>query len=201
MLTTEKKIPEQESIRKAMELAWKDHHHARDQTWKTLHLVAILGAGLITIDIQYNNFFTTLFSAFPLIFGAIFGMLVTWHHRKLERRKFIHIMNCEELLGLHRYNLIPLDPEEINKFMDQQDINKLDDFKQKYIKLQTGDKNDREVYQKVKDSSVKVPKPFKMSDIFNFKEKSTALFILRIHMLLLIFAIIIVFYRGIASFY
>ena len=37
----------------------------------------------------------------------MFGLWVTKNHRVLERREFIHIMNCEEWLGLHQDRLIP----------------------------------------------------------------------------------------------
>jgi hypothetical protein len=29
--------------------------------------------------------------------------MITLHHRELERRKFRHIMHCEEALGLRKY--------------------------------------------------------------------------------------------------
>ena len=101
--------PSDESLMKAMELAWRDHHHARDQTWKTVQIVAVLGAGLLSIDFAYENLIATRFAAILVILAAAFGVGITWNHRKLEIRKFIHIMNCEELLGLHRDDIIPLD--------------------------------------------------------------------------------------------
>ena len=38
--------PDNETVRLAMELAWRDHHHARDQTWKA---EKVLGAELIAL--------------------------------------------------------------------------------------------------------------------------------------------------------
>ena len=93
-------LPSEESLLKAMELAWRDHHHARDQTWKTVQMVAVLGAGLLTIDLQYRNLVATALAAALVVLAAAVGVGITWNHRKLERRKFIHLMNCEELLGL-----------------------------------------------------------------------------------------------------
>lgn len=102
MPDTESKDPENESIRFAMSLAWKDHRHARDQTWRALSMVAVLGAGLAAVDIKYSNLIATTGAGVLVLMGAIFGLWITKNHRNLERRKFIHIMNCEEMLGLHR---------------------------------------------------------------------------------------------------
>jgi hypothetical protein len=161
-------FPSEESIRKAMELAWKDHHHARDQTWKTIQIVSVLGAGLLTIDFQYKGFFPTLCAATLVIIAAWFGILITWNHRKLEKRKFIHLMNCEELLGLHRDDLIPLHP---------------------------GDSSIKEKSKLVQASAVKVPDKFKILDAINPKKNNTALFILRMHIAIMLFAILIVILR------
>lgn len=189
----ESKNPSDESIIKVMEFAWKDHHHARNQTWKTVQIVAVLGAGLLSVDFKYNNFWATLSAAIIIINAAIFGILITWHHRKLEIRKFIHIMNCEEYLGLHRYNLIPLDPGEINKFVEVDEVDKY-----QFIRLQTGEGKDTEMIEKVKASKVAVPKMFQIHDILTFWRKgnsNTALFIMRIHFIILIFALIILIVR------
>jgi hypothetical protein len=168
MVEKQKKPPSEESIRKAMELAWRDHHHARDQTWKTVQIVAILGAGLLTIDFKYENFVATVCAAILVIIAAAFGALITWNHRKLERRKFIHLMNCEEVLGLHRDDLIPLHPGN-------------DSIKSKDLLVQ--------------DSAVKVPEKFRLLDIVNPFKQNTALFILRMHLAIMIFAILIVALR------
>ena len=34
--------PSPESIRTAMSLAWSDHHHMREQTWKALQMEFVL---------------------------------------------------------------------------------------------------------------------------------------------------------------
>ena len=87
-----------------MELAWKDHHHARNQTWEALKIESLLAIALIGIDT------TKIFSlAIPYIGSlllfllSISGIMITLHHRDLERRKFRHIMHCEEALGLRKY--------------------------------------------------------------------------------------------------
>jgi len=98
--------PEQESIRMAMDQAWRDHHHARDQTWRAVQIEALLAAGIVGVDFQMENFGATLAAGILVIIAAMFGIMISLHHRKLEIRKFTHIMNCEEALGLHQPNLI-----------------------------------------------------------------------------------------------
>ncbi len=168
MIKKEQKTTSEESIRKAMELAWKDHHHARDQTWKTIQIVAVLGAGLLTVDVKYENFIATLCAALLVIIAAGFGALITWNHRKLERRKFIHLMNCEEQLGLHKDELIPLHPRDDS-------IKEKDEF--------------------VQDGAVKVPDKFSFWEILNPLEQNTALFILRMHFAIMTFAVLIIILR------
>ena len=55
--------PDNETVRLAMELAWRDHHHARDQTWKAVQMEAVLGAGLVTVDAQFGNTIATFAAA------------------------------------------------------------------------------------------------------------------------------------------
>jgi len=98
--------PESESIRLAMDQAWRDHHHARDQTWKTLWFEIALAAGMVAIDTQTANPTATLVAGILLILSTLCGMWITLHHRTVEIRKFTHILNCEEALGLHAPDLI-----------------------------------------------------------------------------------------------
>jgi len=152
-----------------MELAWQDHHHARDQTWKTVQIVAVLGAGLLTVDSEYENAVATTFAAVLVIVASVFGVGITWNHRKLEIRKFIHLMNCEELLGLHRDDIIPL-------FSNPQEM--------------------KEKSERVQDGAVAVPHHFKPLDVLNLKKHSTALFILRIHLAIMAFAGLVLVMRS-----
>lgn len=101
------KPPDNETVRLALQLAWQDHHHARDQTWRAVQIEAVLGAGLVTVDTQFRNPVSTMAAAVLVVLAALFGILISLHHRKLERRKFLHIQNCEEYLRLHRKDLIP----------------------------------------------------------------------------------------------
>ena len=99
--------PDNESVRLAMDLAWRDHHHAREQTWKALQTEVALAAGLIGINWQIQNIYATVLTGVIVLIVSFFGILISLHHRKLEIRKFTHIINCEEALGLHRDDLLP----------------------------------------------------------------------------------------------
>ena len=100
--------PTIDSLRMAMEFAWHDHHYARDQTWRTVQMVAVLAAGLVTVDFAHQNILATSLAGILVIVAGAFSVGITWNHRTLEIRKFVHPMNCEELLGLHQGDIIPL---------------------------------------------------------------------------------------------
>ncbi len=182
MIERDKTLPSEASIHKIMELAWSDHHHARDQTWKTVQIVAALAAGLFTVDFNYENIWATLLAAILVILAAGFGAAITWNHRKLERRKFIHLMNCEESLGLHRDDLIPLNPE-------QKIVLRRDDLKQPI-------QSDADIKALIEDGQVSVPEKFEKKDIISFRKKNnTALFILRMHIIIILFSVLLVGFR------
>ena len=96
-----------ESIRLAMDLAWRDHHHMREQTWRALQIEAALAVGLVGIDWQIQNINITVSAGVLVVIASIFGILITLHHRRGEIRKFTHIINYEEALGLHSKDLLP----------------------------------------------------------------------------------------------
>ena len=169
---TKKELPSEENLRSAMALAWRDHHHARDQTWKALQMVAVLGAGLITVDIQYTNFLATLGAGVLVILAASFGIAITRRHRSLERRKFIHIMNCEDMLGLHRDDVIPL--------MDDQ-------------------KGKEDISDEILDGAVSIPNKFSVWNIFRFDKHNTSLFIMRLHLALILFSLLFIGARYLAA--
>ena len=157
--------PEPESLRLAMEAAWRDHHHARDQTWKALQIEAVLGAGLITVDAQFGMPLATSAAGVLVILSTFFGILISLNHRKLERRKFIHITNCETLLGLHHDDIIPWDSRDGS--LDSK-------------------------HELIRDGAVSVPSKLTLRDIFNFKVNNTAVFILRMHFAIMLFAFLVV---------
>jgi len=151
-------VTENNTVRLAMDLAWRDHHHARDQTWKAVQIVAVLGAGLVTVDAQFGNPIATVAAAILVVLAAFFGILISLHHRELECRKFVHLMNCEEYLGLRRKDLIPS-------------------------------------YEDDKIGGVMRPQTFSFWAVFNPRHGSTAIFILRMHLAIMLFAIIVLVTR------
>ena len=159
------RIPDIASVRSAMELAWRDHHHARDQTWKAVQMVAALGAGFITVEIQFHNFVASLATGILVVLTAYFAITIAKNHRKLERRKFIHIMNCEEWLGLHRDDLIPLSKGDNEFLLSKEAI--------------------------TKDGSISVPKVYSLWEALNPTKHNTSLFMIR--MLLAIITLVIIF--------
>ncbi len=100
-------MPAPESLRAALDQAWRDHHHARDQTWRTVQIEAVLAAGLVSVDFQYESVTATGFAAALVVLASILGVLISLHHRELECRKFLHITNLERALELIRDDLIP----------------------------------------------------------------------------------------------
>lgn len=100
------KEPESESVRAAMDEAWREHQHARDQTWRGLQMMIALVAGLVAVEVQFHNAAATVAVAALVTAQSIAGLLIAKHHRAYQRRKFTHIMNCEEWLGLRRDDLI-----------------------------------------------------------------------------------------------
>jgi hypothetical protein len=93
--------PQEEDIRVAMDQAWRDHHHARDQTWKALQMVTVLAAGVVGVDAQFAKPHATLAAALLTIVGTAFGMAITLRHRNnVEVLKFTHITNCQNVLHL-----------------------------------------------------------------------------------------------------
>lgn len=163
--------PAPEDVRAAMDQAWRDHHHARDQTWKALQIEAVLGAGLVTIDAQHASFKPTLAAAALVVAAALFGVLISWHHRKLERRKIIHVFNCEQYLGLHRDDLIPAHEEGAGL---------------------------QKKPAQVRDGAVALPQPFTWWQVLDVRRTNTALFIMRMHFAIIAFAVIVVVARYLA---
>jgi len=144
--------PDPDSIRLALDLAWRDHHHARDQTWKAIEIEGLLGAGLIGADWQIQNVAVTCTIGLLVIFAGIFGILISLHHRRVEIRAFTHILNCERALGLYRDDLLSPD-------------------------------------------TIKLPSRLSITDAFRPTVQNTAAFILRMHMAIIMFAVLYVIGR------
>lgn len=99
--------PDRESIRLAMDEAWRDHQHTRDQTWKALQIEFFLVAAVVGVNWQIQSLAVTIASGAVFLFVVLCGMQIPVGHRnRVELLKFRHIMNCEEALRLHRDDLI-----------------------------------------------------------------------------------------------
>lgn len=165
--------PTEESVRLAMKIAWEDHHHARNQTWKAVQFVGLLLIAVITVEYKLHNLLATIASGLILIVAAIFSILITFQHRKLERRKFFHIMMCEEWLGIHQSKLIPLKMDgEFKKLIDDPEY----------------------LSNKIQEYYVDLPKEYHFKDIFNFKINNTSIFIVRMLALIVLFVFIFILF-------
>jgi hypothetical protein len=96
----EKVEPETESIRLAMDEAWRDHQHTRDQTWLALKIELAVAAGVVGANWTANSALLGIASGVLMLITALCGVQITLRHRRVEVTKFNHIMNCEEALGL-----------------------------------------------------------------------------------------------------
>jgi hypothetical protein len=114
-----------------------------------------------------------------VVFSACFGIWITLNHRKLERRKFIHIMNCEEVLGLHRDDLIPLQPGALAEFGIS-----VDAYAQRAASGRSA--------ALAADAAVAVPRTLSLRDAFDLRVHNTAVFILRMHVAIMAFAAILI---------
>jgi hypothetical protein len=174
--------PSPEDLRAAMEAAWRDHHHARDQTWKLLAMVALLAVGLVVLDGRFANFWLTLCAGVLVILAAACAAEVTLSHRRLERRKFIHISNCEELLGLHRDDVIPLSKTGREEYGVSPEA-----YEKRTSRAVEADL--------LKDSEVQLPPRLSLGKAFSPRVNNTPVFILRMHLAIIVFAALLVFAR------
>jgi hypothetical protein len=177
-----KNKPSKTSVRLALDNAWTDSHHARDQGWKALLIVVIIWVGFLTIDIHYHNVFVTLGAALLTIVAGYSGANTTLNFRKLERRKFIHILNCEQYLGLLRDDLIPLRPNQKLSGIEESEFRKKG-------------KADPDWETLMNDSSVKIPAQFKFYDVINPRRHNATLFMVRIHYLVILFTLLLLALR------
>ena len=142
---------ESENIRIAMDEAWRDHQHTRDQTWKILQMEFLVVAGVVGANWQLESSLATVVAAVFVCVITLCGIQITLRHRNsVEIRKFQHILNCEEALGLHQGHLI---------------------------------------------SGVKLPDKISIWDAFNPLKGNTSLFILRMHIAIMGFALFILLYN------
>jgi|GEM_PF-3506962 len=115
-LITENSEADKESIRLALDKAWQDHHHTRDQTWKTLQAEIVLVAGLIGVDFKIESLIASIIVGILVVLSTIFGIQITIRHRnKVEVTKFDLISKFEHYLKIDKIigEKFPL-PKEIS---------------------------------------------------------------------------------------
>jgi len=90
-----------DSLRCALDKAWWDIHHSRDQTWRALQIVVAMAAGMIAIDWQLERQAATIAASVLVVIAAVFGVAVAYRHRKaVEERQWQVILKCERDLGI-----------------------------------------------------------------------------------------------------
>jgi disulfide bond formation protein DsbB len=89
-----------DSVRLALDIAWREHQHVRDQTWKSVQMVALVAVGLVTVDIRLANPVATIIAGLLLVLFGYLGTKITLHHRAYQIQKFTEIQNCERELHL-----------------------------------------------------------------------------------------------------
>lgn len=144
-------MDKEESIRAAMDAAWRDHQHTRDQTWKALQIEFALTTGIVGASWLVNSVVLMSVAILFVLVVAYCGVQITLHHRNdVEIRTFGHIENCEKALGLYRDDLI---------------------------------------------GGTTLPDPITPDDAFNPSKRNTAVFILRMHLSIMFFAVFLLIWR------
>lgn len=104
-----------EALLKDLDIQWRDHHHMRDQTWRTLASTVTAFAGAIALKSQDVGPIA-LCAAYALATAAaLIGYAVTTHHRHRQQQKFHMIREIEERLGLLdvKRKIIDSDPPKV----------------------------------------------------------------------------------------
>jgi hypothetical protein len=105
-------MSDRDTLLRCLELEWNDHFQTRVQTWKTLEIEAVIALGVVGIDVRIDSAVATTAAALLLVIATTFGVLITLRHRKVEQRKFAHILRIEEELGVRGEGKIFDDVEE-----------------------------------------------------------------------------------------
>ena len=97
---------DKETLRRALDIEWRDHFQTRGQTWKTLEVTALLLLAFVIADRNLDNILAVAILGFLVAAVSITGLVVTVHHRRAQIRKFTHIDRLEDALGLHQAGLL-----------------------------------------------------------------------------------------------
>ena len=186
-----------ESLRTLMRISWQEHQKTREQTWKALQIEVALAAGLITVKSNFNNNKWAIIIAglLPFLLG-FFGIQITMHHRKYQQKKIKIIEDCENLLGLKK-----IVDEAINKIDEQsQRGNKNSSGKpvmtfalSLLIQIRLYRLGTLLIKEYYKNNIIGEVSDIKYYHIFSpFSKPSTPLFIMRMHLAIIIFSLVII---------
>ncbi len=143
---------DKESVRLAMDQAWRDHQHTRDQTWKALQFEIMIAAGVIGVSWQIESAAAILLGSLLVFVVALCGAMITKHHRNsVEITKFRHIRHCQHELALDTPDLI---------------------------------------------DGIGEPRTITIRDAFRWCEGNTALFIMRMHVAIMAFALLLFLWKA-----
>jgi len=92
--------PTEVAALKFMEMEWRDHFQTRAQTWRLLEIEALVAIALVGLDWRLGSTAATVLLASLLVVLAAFGAQLTYHHRKAEVGKIMHVYNVEKALGI-----------------------------------------------------------------------------------------------------
>ncbi|MHB9037287.1 MAG: hypothetical protein ACYC64_11530 [Armatimonadota bacterium] len=164
--------PEPESLRLAMDEAWRVHQHTRDQTWKALQIEFALAVGVVGAAWQNKSLWVMVAVAIFVLIAALCGVQITLRHRNsVEVRKFHYIHDCEKKLGLPISGGVP------------STITIWDAFRI------------WDVFLNVFRFHAVAALPPELAETAGSRDGNTALFILRMHLAIMAFAIFLLIYR------
>lgn len=76
-----------DAILKDLEIQWKDHHHMRDQTWKTLTNSLLLFLGVVGLELKGTDNTVMILAYILVLLAGLFGFFVSLHHKITAKRK------------------------------------------------------------------------------------------------------------------
>ncbi|UCH84928.1 MAG: hypothetical protein JSW50_04360 [Candidatus Latescibacterota bacterium] len=97
---------DRETLRRALDIEWRDHFQTRRQTWKILEIATLLLLAFILADRHLGNPLAAVALGVLVAAISVTGLVATVHHRRAQIRKFTHIDRLEETLGLHKTGLL-----------------------------------------------------------------------------------------------
>lgn len=82
-----------------LRLQWEDKHKTRDQTWKVFFSSGTALAAAFSAQIIERPLEAFLASCLASLLASV-GLVIAWHHRRVEQEKMLYIRETESRLGL-----------------------------------------------------------------------------------------------------